>query len=168
MKNRIFIPFVTIMSLCFASCQNKEQGATDAPVSPVRQERPADSIVFKGYSIHLAKLPFTYVTQNEKGAKLQYDEAYIVMFEVKDTMKSVSQNIAYAIGGYILPEYGGWKNGIYFKIYDRALLERLNNKEIRYRLPHQKEMVSTGKVFKVEGLKSLKLENEDDLIRKQK
>ena len=149
----------------FTFCQSKKQ---DAPVAVnAAQQQPAiDSIKLKEYSVHLVKLPFTYVIKDEKGAKKQYDRAWLVKLEFEKIPKLVSLTIDFAIGDYIIPEYGGWKKGIYFKIYQTELLESLNNQEILYRLPDQDNMISTKQVFNISAYKTLKIEDERELLKK--
>jgi hypothetical protein len=166
MKRIRLISLIAIVAIVFTFCSNKKQELN--PVVNVSEQEPAkDSVKLKGYSIHKVKLPFTYVGLDENGVKKQYEQAWLVKLEFESFPKYTSFTVNIAIGDYILPEYGSWKKGLYFKVYDAALLEKLNNKSILYSLPGSKEMVPTNKVFTIAAYKDLTPENEREVLNKE-
>ena len=73
--------------------------------------------------------------------------------------------IEFAIGDYVIPEYGSWEKGIYVKVYDQATFDKLAQQEIKFRLPNEKEFVSTKKQFEGATTKKFSLEDERSVIR---
>ncbi len=63
------------------------------------------------------------------------------------------------IGDYRVPEYGGTRDGLYFRIYDERLLSRLEGKEFRYRFAGP-EIHHSGVRFSTTGLRPFKVMKE--------
>ncbi len=68
---------------------------------------------------------------DDKGEKIKYEKAYVIKLMGNiDVSGAIPVDIY--IGDYKIPEYGGTKDGIYFKIYDEKLLKDLENKPFGY------------------------------------
>ena len=145
-------------------CQGKQQ--TASPVSKVTAtpQKAQDSMEVIGYTIHRVKLPFEYSTKDAKGLTAKYKEAWLVKLELKNMLRYPAQRVEFAIGDYIIPEYGSWEKGIYFKFYDQATFNKLEQQEIKFRLPNEKEFISTKKQFEGTASKKFSLEDERSVI----
>lgn len=146
-------------------CQGKQQAAP--PVSAVTSVPPPkaqDAMEVIGYTIHRVKLPFAYSAKDAKGSVTQYKEAWLIKLELKNMLRYPAQRVQFAVGDYIIPEYGSWKNGIYFKVYDQATFDKLAQQEIKFRLPNGKEFITTKKQFEGTANKKFSLEDERSVI----
>jgi hypothetical protein len=85
---------------------------------------------YEAYHVRLAQ-PFTRLEAN--GEKRTATEAYVVRLKISRP-EFWGEKIDYFVGDYRIPEYGGWAEGIYFKVYDRDLFESLRGGELRYRI----------------------------------
>lgn len=70
--------------------------------------------------------------RDAEGKEQSYDRAYLVNLKGTFPLKQ-ALNFELFIGDYRVPEYGSTRDGLYFRIYDAKLLERLEGKEFRYR-----------------------------------
>lgn len=163
MKNILSISLGIILAT-LTCCQKKDQAQSSEAVSVAYQKRQDDTVILKGYSVHFVRLPFTHKMKDENGREKQYDKAWLVRFDLDKFPKLVSLKMDFAIGDYLIPEYGSTKNGIYFKIYESSLLETLNDQEIFYQPPGKPKMITTTQTFKTSNYKDLKLEEERKVI----
>jgi hypothetical protein len=85
---------------------------------------------YRAYHVRLAQ-PFTRLEAN--GERRTFTEAYVVRLKVSQP-DFANEKVDFFVGDYRVPEYGGWAEGIYFKVYDRALFESLRGGELRYRI----------------------------------
>ena len=108
-------------------------------------------------------VPFT--TTNQVGKAQRFTEGYVVLLSLTGP-KFSGPKLDLFVGDYEVPEYGGWAKGIYFKVYDPALLSRLDGREFRYRFM-DKRIQNLGRKLEVPPLEKLRLERELDVIRKR-
>ena len=91
----------------------------------------------KSHQIFIQQLKQPLTRRDERGEERQYREIYVV--ELKGYFgEARAIPIEVYIGDYKIPEYGGTKDGIYFKIYDRALLDRLEGQAFALGIENQK------------------------------
>jgi hypothetical protein len=118
-------------------------------------------ITISSYEISIQKFDKPITRIDEKGNKARYEKAYIVELEGNiDVSGAIPIDIF--IGDYRVPEYGGTKKGIYFKIYDEKLIKDLEDKPFGYGFENRKLKIfdlkfkpSTKKPFKqFKGLSS--------------
>ena len=69
------------------------------------------------------------------------------------------------IGDYRVPEYGGYKNGVYFKIYDENLLRSLNDQEVSIAVAGKKKQ-SLGRKFSTADYGRLSVEEESAVLKR--
>lgn len=103
------------------------------------QERAAQrpEIMIIGYEIKLQEFEKPIIRINEKGEMQRYTKAYVVY--VKGSFgEPRAIPVEIYIGDYRVPEYGGMKDGIYFRIYEDTLLQRLEGKPFGYGYEGQK------------------------------
>lgn len=126
----IKLAFIVITSLfMYSSCQNKPQAVVSTNVEQAKIITQ-DSISLIDVTVHLVKLDFDF-----KHNDTVYKHAWLIKLQLDNMPAYPAQRIDFAIGDYIIPEYGGWEKGIYFRVYEEQLLDKLNNAEIRYKLP---------------------------------
>jgi hypothetical protein len=124
------------------------------------QKRSPDPIKITGYDIYEQKLRGPMTVMDVHGAKRTYTKVYVV--ELKGEFGEPSAiPLDIFIGDYKIPEYGGSKEGIYFKIYDKKLLEQLEKKPFGYGYQNQK-IKTLGLMFKPGMLKPFKMFKEKD------
>ena len=169
MKNILFLSILLFAGtglLCCLACRNKPSDQQQTIARPASQP---DTIRLIDQSVHFVKLSFPYVTTDEKGGKKEYTTAWLVRFRLENMPRAMGANMDFFIGDYQIPEYGGWENGIYFKIYDHALLEKLRDAEIFIRTPLDEKKTSTRQRFKdIPPPDKIPLEEEDQVLgRKQ-
>ena len=169
MKNILFLAIFLLcchnILLCSA-CQKKQAAAQQSNPTSASQPEP---IKLLGYTLHYVKLPFPYTpAEQQQGAKKTYTRAWLVRFELENMPTELSLQTDFFIGKYQIPEYGGWKKGIYFRIYDPADFEKLYGNEILIRSTFDKVPVSTKKNFQIGGtLDKLPIEDEDKLLERR-
>ena len=84
------------------------------------------------YEITQLELKKTVRLLDTEGKEQKYDRAYVVTVKGNFPLYQALGFELY-IGDYRIPEYGGTRDGLYFRIYDERLLSRLEGKEFRYR-----------------------------------
>lgn len=165
-KNLLTPLLLILISLTGVLCQGKKAaGAQMNNLSKDESQLPVqDSLVVMSYAIHRVKLPTEHIVTDAKGNKASYELAWLVMLELKNMPKAPAQRIDFAIGEYVVPEYGGWEKGIYFRVYDDDIMSGLNNQAISYRLSPGDKMIISRITLMVPTDKNLKLEDENDLL----
>jgi len=101
-----------------------------------RGEAPQPSgerLELRGYEAYHVRLAQPFTRLEADGEKRTSTEAYVVRLKVSRP-ESWGEKVDYFVGDYRIPEYGGWEEGIYFKVYDRALFDSLRGGELRYRI----------------------------------
>lgn len=109
------------------------------PVSVFAQqgEGTFKNITISSYDISVQDFEKPFMKIDERGVKRNYRKAYVV--NLKGYFgKSSAIPVDIFIADYKVPEYGGTKDGIYFRIYDEKLLEDLENKPFSYGFQNQK------------------------------
>lgn len=94
-------------------------------------------ITITSYDISVQVYEKPFAKLDEKGQKKSYSKAYVVRLKGNfGEVRAIPVDIF--IGDYKVPEYGGTEDGIYFKIYDEKLLQKLENKAFGYGYQNQK------------------------------
>lgn len=99
-------------------------------------QEPAE-LHIKDYKILVQQLERPVMRKDAKGEKQRYEKVYVV--ELKGYFggpRAIPIDIY--IGDYKIPEYGGTKDGVYFKIYDSALLEKLEGQPFALGIENRK------------------------------
>jgi hypothetical protein len=106
------------------------------PAAAPAQERPRD-IEIRSFEIALADLDRPETRTDADGVKRTFGQVYIV--ELKgDFGEPGAIPVDVYIGDHKIEEYGGTRDGIYFKVYDEALFDRLEGKRFAYGFEGQK------------------------------
>jgi hypothetical protein len=119
-------------------------------------ERPLAQLV--SYEVVQLELKKSVKLRDTEGKEQSYDRAYLVT--LKGTFP-LNQAIGFElfIGDYRIPEYGSTRDGLYFRIYDAKLLERLEGKDFRYRFGSP-EIRSFNVRFSTKASQPLKIQKE--------
>lgn len=164
MKN-ILLPLMLLLGgagvlTCSSYSQKQLERVANKAIEPT-----SDTIKLIDYSIHFVNLPFPYTSMSPNGEKKTYTKAWLILFQFDKKPPERALSTDFFIGNYYIPEYGDWKKGIYFRIYERALFEKLNGKEILIRGPFDQKPISTRKVFLIKKpLDNMELEEEDRVL----
>lgn len=112
--------------------------ALAAPMAaPGQQREKPRGIEIRSYEIALADLPRPEKRLDALGRERTFDRVHIVELEgYFGEIGAIPVDIY--IGDYKVEEYGGTPDGIYFKVYDEALFDRLEGQPFAYGLEGQK------------------------------
>lgn len=102
-----------------------------------QQAEPRRAVTIRSYEIGLAELPRPEVRRDSAGVERSYDRVYVVHLK-GDFGAPRAIPVDIWIGDYKVEEYGGTEEGIYFKVYDEGLFDRLENQPIAWGLQGQK------------------------------
>lgn len=144
---KILLVTLTLASLIITCVYCQKKPPAGPPVVADPPARP-DSLELSGYAVHFVQLPFPYAATDSSGQKTRYETAWLVRLDLKGMPAAYGPRPDFFLGDYAIPEYGGTATGIYFRIYDPALLARLNGQEIRYRNENG-TLVSLNRKFEV-------------------
>jgi hypothetical protein len=100
------------------------------------EEKPGEIRITR-YEIFEQDFEKPLIRLDERGAPQSYNHAYIVHLK-GDFGKHGAIPVDVFIGDYIVPEYGGTSEGIYFRIYEEKLLEKLAGLPFSYGFEGQK------------------------------
>ncbi|HYL82972.1 MAG TPA: hypothetical protein VE263_01960 [Candidatus Angelobacter sp.] len=95
------------------------------------REKPL-KVEINSYEIVQLELKTPVRLRDAEGKEQSYERAYLVT--LKGTFpRDGGLGMELYIGDYRVPEYGGTRDGLYFRIYGEKLLDSLEGKEFRYR-----------------------------------
>lgn len=132
-------------------------GFLPSPAQTNNQEK-AGTVGLSSYEIVQLELRKPVRLRDAEGKEQSYERAYLVT--LKGTFpRDQGIGMELFIGDYRVPEYGGTKDGIYFRIYDEEILNSLEGKDFRYRIGRT-EIRSLGKRFSTKGARPFKTQKE--------
>lgn len=156
-KKQIMVGTLTVAAIaCLFACKGNEEASQ-------RESLERLELRLSGQEVHRVELDVPYTTTNMKGQKRQYSEAFIVLLKL-EYPPFRGPAVEFFIGDYRVPEFGGWREGVYFKVYDPELLTQLTGQEMRYRIPDH-EIQSFNETLKVPPLKDLIVLPEKEILR---
>ncbi len=129
-----------------------------------QNKQPDSAFSLSGYSVHLVQPAKPYKFRNDKNEITEKKTAYLIFFDLKNRPAFLNTKLDFYIGEYKIPEYGGTKNGIYFRIYDKDVVSKLNNQPILYQIGKQQKKPFTA-TFKLPEA-ALKAESEMEVMKK--
>ncbi len=121
-------------------------------------EDVASPIRLESYNIVIMELKKPIIRKDLEGNEQKYNRAYLVTLK-GNFPRDRALAMELFIGDYEVPEYGGTKEGLYFKIYDPRLVQRLEEKEFRYRFESD-EIKSFDIKFSLKEFQPLKIKKE--------
>jgi hypothetical protein len=123
-----------------------------------QDETKKEPIRLISYEITQLELRNTIRLLDSQGKEQRYDRAYVVTLKGNFPLNQALGFELY-IGDYRIPEYGGTRDGLYFRVYDEKLLSRLEGKEFRYRFG-PREISSLDTRFSVKNYRPFKIQKE--------
>jgi len=123
----------------------------------------------KEYSVHKVKLSFPYKMKSsnlENGEEKVYETAWLVKLELENMPTTYGPKIDFFVGEYKIPEYGGWKDGIYFRIYDEKVLEMINGQQFFYQKELDAKPISLIMSLNVEDPMNMDIVAEKDVFKR--
>ncbi|HET8926179.1 MAG TPA: hypothetical protein VFN26_24560 [Candidatus Acidoferrum sp.] len=147
---------ISAFFLVSLSCCSLVTGLPTTRTQTSSHEKPLVEI--HSYEIVQLELKKPFRLRDAEGKEQSYERAYLVT--IRGTFPH-DQGIGMElfIGDYPVPEYGGIKDGIYFRIYDEKLLNSLEGKEFRYRIGRA-EIRSLEKRFSTKEARPFKTQKE--------
>ena len=126
-------------------------------------ESPAarEAVTITGYELSHVQLSSSRQARGVDGKIRNWKSAYIV--RLNTTMpEQEGLHPNFYIGDWRVPEYGGWKGGVYFYIYDPKRLEMLDGKSFAYTAGAQSRK-ETRIIFTVQPRASMSEIKESDI-----
>ncbi len=95
-------------------------------------EKPVkEPVTISGYELLHVKLSPSRKSRGVDGEVRNWESAYIVRL-ITTMPEQEGLHVNFYIGGWKVPEYGGWKGGVYFYVYDPARLKWMDGKPFAY------------------------------------
>lgn len=116
-----------------------------ALLAPAAAQAAAPGLKIRGVSVMNKTLAKAIERTDAQGHRRAFSQVAVVEIE-GDFPPPMDRAFDLFIGDARIREYGASPKGIYFKVYDPALLERFKGQEIRYRAGSGK-ILSTGARF---------------------
>ena len=128
---QIGLLILTLALFSLAACDAVEQSEVTPQITSEKIQ-PEPDITLNSVEVLRVSLDKEVVRPDARGEDKAWTEAYVVQFEI-----TLPQAMGPAFNIYlnddIIPEYGEWKGGIYFWVYDPEELMSLNGRTISYR-----------------------------------
>jgi hypothetical protein len=159
--------FITLLALAPAAC-NRSTNQTPSPPPPTAgptAEPSRGPLELSAIELHKVKLTHPQKLREKEGQEKVYDQAWLVMLFFKNLGPVSNTGMDLFIGDYRIPEYGGFNEGIYFRIYEERQLRSLNGGEVSVSFAGMK-MHSLGRKFSTENYEKLSLEEESKLLKR--
>ena len=118
-----------------------------------------------GIELHKVKLAAPHKMRDKDQKERTFDQAWVVLLSFKNRLPVRNARTDIYIGDYLVPEYGGHKNGVYFKIYDENLLRSLNDQEVSIAVGGKKKQ-SLGRKFSSADYARLSVEEESAVLKR--
>ena len=162
----LFILIALLVSFAPAACNRAAEQTPPAqqaksPEPEVRQE----PMELREIELHKVKLAAPHKVRDKNQKERVFDQAWLVLLSFKNQLPVRNMRTEIYIGDYRVPEYGGYKNGIYFKIYDENLLRSLNDQEVSLAVAGKKKQ-STGRKFLTADYARLSVEEESAVLKR--
>ncbi len=160
--------FILIALLAqLVACNRSANPTSSPPGSPqttVVQEK-RDPLELTAIEIHKVRLDYPHKLREAEGKERVYEQAWLILFSFKNLGPPRDTAMNLFIGDYRIPEYAGFQEGIYFRIYEERLMESLDGQEVSVGSAGKK-MKSLGKRFYTQGYQNLSLEKESTVLKR--
>jgi hypothetical protein len=163
----LFIFIVLLAPFAPAACNRAttQTPSSQAPAASSGAEVQPTPLELTGVELHKVRLSYPHKLREKDGKEKVYEQAWLVLFSFKNPPPTMDTRMDFYIGDYQVPEYGGSKNGIYFRIYEESLLRSLDEKEISVGVGGKKER-SLGKKLSTKDYRKLSIEEESALLKR--
>jgi len=92
------------------------------------------SVVLRSIEILHVELEEPVLARDADGEPRTFEDAYMVRLALDASGVPTAPAFNLYVGERRVPEMGGWQSGVYFYVYDPALLERLAGGELFYQI----------------------------------
>ena len=150
--------FILFLSLQACDSNKKVKESEISQLETIIQ----DPLRISNVDVSLVKLDYEIKAKDKT-----YAQAWLIQLAIPNMPKNYGSKIDFYIGDYKIPEYGGTENGIYFRVFEKAALERMNAAEIRYKYESSKDIISSNQYLKLPELDKLEMRNEKDQLNKK-
>jgi len=162
-----FISIALLAQLAPMGCNRsaKQTSPSEGPTPISLTEIKREPLELTAIELHMVRLEYPHKLREKDGKEKIYERAWLALFSFKSLGPVTDMGMNLFIGDYRIPEYGGFKEGVYFRIYDEQLLQSLNGKEVSVSFAGEK-MKSLGKNFSSDGYKKLSVEEESAVLKR--
>jgi hypothetical protein len=157
----LLVPFAPAACNSAVEQPTPPQAQTTAPAPEVPQE----PMELTGIELHKVKLAAPHKIRAKDQKERVFDQAWLVLLSFKNRLPARNARTDIYIGDYRVPEYGGHRNGVYFKIYDENLLRSLNDQEVSIAVAGKKKQ-SLGRKFSTADYARLSVEEESAVLKR--
>lgn len=161
----LFLLIALSLPFAPAAC-NRAAVEQTAPSQGQTAQVKREPLELTGVDLHKVRLAAPHKRREQDGTEKVFDQAWLVLLSFRNPPPVTNTALDIFIGDYRIPEYGGFQNGIYFKIYDESLLSSLNGQEISAGVAGKKKQ-SLGRKFSTEGYAKLAVEEESAVLKRQ-
>ena len=159
MNSIVKIGILTLFLNLIACDSNKNVKETEvSQIETIQQE----SLEISNVEVSLVELDYRM-----KANDTAYSQAWLIQLEIPNFPKYSGSKVDFYVGDYKVPEYGETEDGIYFRVFEKDKLERMNAAEIRYKYGSSQEIMTSKQRLVLPALDKLEIQNEKDkLMRK--
>jgi hypothetical protein len=136
---------------------------SSAQTQPKASADAGASIQLVSYQVVQLELRAPVRLRDPEGKEQSYHRAYLITLN-GTFPRDQGLGFELFIGDYRIPEYGGTREGLYFRIYDPKIVSSLEGKEFGYRFGG-KEVRSFGMRFSMKRAQPLKVIQETLPVR---
>jgi hypothetical protein len=167
MKTYKFIIPVFVIAFAFVNftaCQNKQAISKQETTS--QQTDVEEPMKVTSAEVHRVAFNKPHKRILDNNEIKSYAEAFLVMITIEEMPEPRGERFNFKIGDYEVKEYGGWENGIYFRIYETDEILELQDQIVQYQY-------GTGAVYtsdvslKLPDLKSMKAMEETEILNRK-
>lgn len=155
------LPFVPAACNRAATETSSSHTQTPSPATEVKHE----PLELTSIEIHKVRLSYPQKLREKDGKERVYEQAWLVLLTFRNLGPVTDTGMDLFIGDYRVPEYGDFKGGIYFRVYDESLLRSLDEKEISVGVGGKKTQ-SLGKKLSTKDYGKLSIEEESAVLKR--
>jgi hypothetical protein len=161
----LFIVLLALFAPSACDRTNTQVPSSQTPAARPGADAKPDSLELTDIELHKVRLSYPHKFREKDGNDKVYEQAWVVLLSFKTSLPVTDTSLDFYIGDYRVPEYGGFKDGIYFRIYEESLLRSLDEKEISVGVGGNKEQ-SLGKKLHTKDYGKLPIEEESAVLKR--
>ena len=161
----IFILLLALFAPSACDRANTEMPSSQIPTAGPGADAEPEPLELTDIKLHKVRLSYQHKFREKDGKEKVYEQAWLVLLFFKTSLPVTDTSMDFYIGDYRVPEYGGFKDGIYFRIYDEGLLRSLDEKEVSVGVGGKKER-SLGKKLTTKDYGKLPIEEESSVLKR--
>lgn len=163
----LFATVVLLAQLSPAACTRPTDRATSSqgPTPSPASSPESNAVELTAVELHKVRLDSPHKLRDENGTERAYEQAWLVTLSFRNRPPVRDVGMDLFVGDYRVPEYGGLKDGIYFRIYEDRLLQSLDGQEISVGF-EGKKLKSLGKRLSTQGYAELPVKEEKAVLKR--